>query len=103
MGISVEDTVISEKPNLIITDHLHFSPNISILEKKESGDKIIYKLNSDDTFLILKIYKINNEEVHESFSFCSKEFNKKQERLKLTIKCLSKNNITNVKYDIYKA
>lgn len=102
IGISVDDTVISEKPNLIINDHLHFSPNISILEKKESVGEISYKLNSGNTFLILKIYKTNNEEVHESFSFCSKEFNKKQERLKLTIKCLSKNNITNIKYDIYK-
>ena len=101
-GIKVEDNITSKKKEIVIKDYLHFSPNIKVLKKEENEKSILYKLNSLNNEITLKIYKINNERVFESFSYYSEEFNKKEKRLKLIIETISKKELTTIKYTLKK-
>ena len=73
-----------------------------MLKKEENEKSILYKLNSLNNEITLKIYKINNERVFESFSYYSEEFNKKEKRLKLIIETISKKELTTIKYTLKK-
>ena len=87
IGLIIKDKIISKKNKNTICDFLHFGPSVDVVSKHETENMIIIKFKTSSNYFSLNISKSNEEKIILGSSIFSKQFNKKENRLMIKIKC----------------
>ena len=101
IGLIIKDKIISKNKNTIC-DFLHFGPSVDVVSKHETENMIIIKFKTSSNYFSLNISKSNEEKIILGSSIFSKQFNKKENRLMIKIKCKALTPETIIKYVIKK-